>query len=699
MKRWARLAALLGMGFFGAMAGARADEGMWLYNDLPTTQIQQKYGVAITPAWAEHLQKSSVAFIGIASGSFISADGLVMTNHHVGLDTLQDLSTAAHDYVQNGFYARTRADERRAPHLQIETLDSIVPVTDRVQAAVTPMMTPAQALLARRAAIAAMEKEAQEKTGLRCEVVPLFGGARYDLYRYKEYTDVRLVMAPEQNMAFFGGDPDNFEYPRYDLDMCFFRVYENGKPAKIKDYLHWSRAGVQTGEPVFVSGHPGHTSRLDTVADLVFDRDVLLPQALNSLRRHEVLLSSWGARLPENARVSRDDLFGTQNTRKLLTGALQSLQDPAVIAAKQAQQDALQAKIAADPKLQSAYGTAWAQIDTTDNAQRALQKQYGAFSSGRHLNLLDSSLFDTALTLVRLAEEREKPNGERLPGYRDSNQALLEEDLFSAAPISLALERVTLQDSLASMEETLGIDAPLTKNALAGQSPQVRAYALVSGTKLASVAERRRLAASGLPAIQASPDPMIRLALALDPTLRQIRTQREQQVTGVQEEAYAKIARAQFAAGLPGLYPDATGTLRLSYGTVKGYTQNGAVIAPMTKMGGVYTYAAAHNNAPPYQLSPSWVAAKPRLALNTPYDFVCDADIVGGNSGSPVVNGQNEVVGLIFDGNIQSLAADYYFDDAQNRAVAVSSQAIVESLRHVYGETVLADEIVTGHAK
>ena len=696
MKCWVRLAALLGLGILGTAAGARADEGMWLYNDLPTAQIQQKYGVTITPAWAEHLQKASVEFIGIASGSFISADGLVMTNHHVGLDTLQDLSTAAHDYVQNGFYARTRAEERRAPHLQVETLDSIVSVTDRVQAAVTPAMTPAQALLARRAVIAAIEKEAQDKSGLRSEVVSLFGGARYDLYRYKRYTDVRLVMAPEQNMAFFGGDPDNFEYPRYDLDMCFFRVYEDGKPAKIKDYLRWSREGVQAGELVFVSGHPGRTARLDTVADLALDRDVLLPQALNSLRRREVLLSAWGARLPENARVSKDQLFGTQNTRKLLTGALQSLQDPATIAAKQARQDALQAKIAAVPKLQAAYGTAWAQIDAADNAQRALQKQYGVFGGGRGLQ---SKLFESALTLVRVAEERSKPNGERLPEFSDARRGLLEEDLFSPAPISPALERVMLADSLAGLEETLGISEPLTVSALAGQSPQARALALVSGTKLANVAERRRLAAGGLPAIQASTDPMIGLALALDPTLRQIRQQREQQVTGVQQEAYAKIARAELAAGLPDLYPDATGTLRLSYGTVKGYAQDGAAVPSMTTLGGIYPYAAAHDNAPPYQLSPSWVIAKPRLAAKTPYDFVCDADIVGGNSGSPVVNQNSEVVGLIFDGNIQSLAADYYFDDAQNRAVAVSSQAIVETLRHVYTDTALADEIVTGHAR
>ncbi len=692
--QWAAWAAL-GLLAVGSVA-ARADEGMWLYNDLPKQQLQKKYGFTLSDAWAQHLQRSSVRFDNGGSGSFVSADGLVMTNHHVALDTLQKLSTPGHNYAQTGFYARTRAEEPKAPDLELNVLDSITTVTDQVNAAVTPQMTPAQAFLARRAAIAAITKEAQDKTGLRSDVVTLFGGARYDLYQYKRYTDVRLVMAPEQNTAFFGGDPDNFEYPRYDLDMSFFRVYENGKPAQIKDYLTWSKAGAQDGDLVFVSGHPGHTSRLNTVSDLAYERDVALPFVLDVLRRKEVLLQSWGARLPENARVSREELFGIQNARKLLTGELQGLQDPAFFAQKQAQERALRARIAADPKLQASYGAAWGQIDQAIAAQKALFAKYGLLTGGRGI---DSDLFDTALTLVQKAEEDQKPNGERLPEFNDSNRQSLELELFSPAPISLPFEQIRLADSLAQVEESLGANDPLVVQMLAGKSPQERASELIAGTKLADVAERRRLSDGGLTAIQAASDPMIQLARLLDPTLRDIRQQSDSSIASVRRQAYSRIAQAEVAAGTGNAYPDATFTLRLAYGTVSGYRQNGQAVPAMTKMGDLFAYAAAHDDQPPFQPSASWVKAQTKIAPDTPFDFVSTADIIGGNSGSPVVNRAGELVGLIFDGNIQSLVSDYGYTETQSRAVAVASPAMIEALRQVYGDSALADEIVSGHAR
>ena len=690
-RRW-KMAALLGLLGAGA-AGARADEGMWPYNSLPTAPIQQKYGFTITDAWAGHLQRAS-AHVGGASGSFVSADGLVMTNHHVGLDTLQKLSTAQHNYVRDGFAARTRDEEAKAPDLEINVLDSIVPVTDRVQAAVKPDMTAAQAFRARRAAITGIEKESLDKTGLHGSVVTLFGGARYDLYRYKRYTDVRLVMAPEQNAAFFGGDPDNFEYPRYDLDMCFFRVYENGQPAKIKDYLTWSKTGAKDGDLVFVSGHPGRTERLNTVADLTYDRDIALPLALDGLRRREVLLTSWGERLPENARIARQALFGTQNSRKLLTGELQSLQDPAVFAQKQAQEQALRAHVAADPKMQAAFGDAWTQVEQVDAAQRALTAKYGAFAGGRSLT---SGLFSIAQTLVETAQEDRKPNPQRLPEDSSANRASLDRRLFSPAPIYPQFERLTLADSLASMEETLGASDPLVLQALGGKSPSERAAELVNGTKLADVAERKRLQAGGATAIRSSQDPMIKLALQLSPTLRALRRQSEDQVASVRQQAYPKIAQAELAAGSGSVYPDATGTLRLSYGVVSGYTQDGAGIPASTTMGNLFSYAAQHDDQDPFQPSPSWVKAKDQIRADTPFDFVCTADIVGGNSGSPVVNKAGELVGLIFDGNIQSLGGTYAYTDTQARSVSVHSEAIIEALRHIYNDDALADEILSGH--
>ena len=382
-QRSAWAAGLAGIALLAGMAGrARADEGMWLYNALPKAQIQQKYGVTLSDAWTAHLQHASVRFVGSASGSFISADGLILTNHHVGLATLQKLSDAAHDYARDGFYARTRAEEIKAPDLELEVLDSIVPVTEQVTAAVQPGMTAPQAFLARRAAIAGLEKDAQAKTGLRCMVVTLYGGARYDLYRYKRYTDVRLVMAPEANTAFFGGDPDNFEYPRYDLDICFFRAYENGAPAKVTDYLTWNAHGPKEGDVIFVSGHPGRTSRLKTVSDLKFQRDAALPGVLNLLRRKEVLWTSWGKRLPENERIAHGRLFGAQNSRKDVQGELQDLQNPALLAGKQAQEQQLRGEVAADPTLQAAYGAAWSRDETAGAAERAAFAKYGILAGG-----------------------------------------------------------------------------------------------------------------------------------------------------------------------------------------------------------------------------------------------------------------------------------------------------------------------------
>ena len=694
MKRLWKIGAMLGLLGVGA-AGARADEGMWLYNALPTAKIQKKYGFGITDAWATHLQRAS-AHVGGASGSFVSADGLVMTNHHVGLGAIQKLSTAQHNYVRDGFTARTQAEELKASDMEINVLDSIVPVTDQVQASIKPDMTAPQAFRARRTAIAAIEKDALAKTGLRSTVVSLFGGARYDLYRYKRYTDVRLVMAPEQNAAFFGGDPDNFEYPRYDLDMCFFRVYENGKPAQIKDYLAWSKAGAKDGDLVFVSGHPGRTERLNTVADLTYDRDVALPLSLNSLRRREVLLTSWGERLPENARIARQALFGVQNSRKLLTGELQSLQDPAVFAQKQAQEQALRARVAADPKLQAAFGSAWDQVAQADATQRALTAKYGMLAGGRPPI---SGLFNVAQALVEAAQAPQRPDRSRLSEDGSANRTLPDRQQLSPGPVYPAFDRLNLTDSLAMMEETLGADDPVVVQALAGKSPQERASELLGETKLADPNERKRLALGGLPAIQASQDPMIKLALALAPTLRALRTQSEEQVASVKQQAYPKIAQAQLAAGSEDVYPDATGTLRLAYGTVSGYMQDGVAVPASTTMGGLFPYAAGRDDQPPYQPSSSWLAAKPNIRPDTPFDFVCTADIIGGNSGSPVVDKDGAVVGLIFDGNIQSLGGSYAYTDTQARSVAVHSEAIIEALRHIYSDDALADELLSGHAR
>jgi len=673
-----------------------SDEGMWLFNNPPNKILERKYGFKPTAEWLLHLQRAAVRFNDGGSGSFISPDGLVLTNHHVGRGALQKLSTSEHDYTNTGFHAKTRADEIRAVDSELNVLQSIEDVTARVNAAVTPDMSPAKAHEARRAIINTIEKESHDATGLRSDVVTLYQGAVYHLYRYKRYTDVRLVFAPEESIAFFGGDPDNFEYPRYDLDFCLFRVYENGKPAKIEHYLRCDPQGVREDELVFVAGHPGHTDRLDTVEHLEFLRDLAHPWRLNSLFRREVILGAFAARDEENARRAQVEILGAQNTRKALLGQLGGLQDPATMDRKRREEKELRERVAQfetshNARKQKADQAAW------DNVSKALSTWRSIYTDLQMLEEeqgFNSRLFRLARTLVRMPAEDAKPNADRLPEFTESSRASLEQRLFSTAPIYDNLEIVNLGDSISVLVTKLGADNPLVVKVLAGRSPRDRAAELIHGTKLKDVAERKRLAAGGPKAIEESNDPMIALARLIDPPSRAVRKKYEEEVQEPMRQAYAKIAAARFAITGTDTYPDATFTLRLAFGTVKGYNDEGKRIPPWTTMGGAFEHAARHNNEPPFRLPDSWLKHKDKLDLTTPLNFVLTADIIGGNSGSPVVNRRGELVGLIFDGNIQSLVLDFVYTDEKARAVAVDTRAIVEALRKIYDAGDIADEIV-----
>ena len=669
---------------------ASADEGMWVFNNLPRKQLKEKYGFEPTDAWIDHVMKSSVRFNSGGSGSFVSSTGLVLTNHHVGADTLQKISTAENDYYKNGFWAKTPADEPKAPDLELNVLQSIEDVTARVNAAVKPEMSPGEAFGARRSVMSQIEKESLDKTGLRSDVVTLYQGGQYHLYRYKKYTDIRLVWAPEFEIAFFGGDPDNFEYPRYDLDACLFRAYENDKPAKIEHFLKWSKAGADEGELVFVSGHPGRTSRLNTVAALKFNRDTRLPSVLNLLRRTEIMLQQYSQRGEEQARIAKEDLFGVQNSRKAQLGQIAGLQDPAIMAKKEAAEYSLRAKIDGDPKLKAAYGTAWDRIVQAKKIQAEIAAEFNVLEGGRGIG---GELFSIARTLVRLAVENEKPNGERLREFSDGGRSSLELRLYSSAPIHDDLELAKLTDSLGYLAEQLGGDNAIVKKVLAGKGPAARAAELLNGTTLKDVAERKKLAAGGTTAITASNDPLIKLAILIDPESRAVRKKLEEQVTEVERQAYSQIARALFEIEGPSRYPDATFTLRLSFGTVKGYVENGHEIPAWTTMGGAFEHADKHGNKTPWSLPPSWHKHKGAIDTKTPFNFVATCDIIGGNSGSPVINRDGEFVGIIFDGNIQSLVGDFIFDESQNRSVSVHSSSIIEALKKIYGAEALAAEL------
>jgi hypothetical protein len=668
---------------------AKADEGMWLFNNPPRKILKEKYQFDATDKWLEHVQKSSVRFNSGGSGSFVSADGLVMTNHHVGADALQKFGDKDHNYIRDGFHARTPAEEKRCHDLELNVLMSIEDVTDQVNAAVKADMSPEEAFVARRKIIAEIEKKSQDETKLRSNVITLFQGGQYHLYRFKRYTDVRLVFAPEQQIAFYGGDPDNFEYPRFDLDICFFRVYENDKPIHPKHYLKWSKAGAGEGELVFVSGHPGRTDRLDTMDELHYLRDRGFPYLLRRLFRIEVLLSAYSARSEENARKAKELLFSVQNSRKARVGGLAGLLDPYIMAKKDAAEKTLRDAIANDPKLKDALG-AWNAVAKAEKVRAAHVKDATMLENGIGFACQQ---FAIARTLLRAAEEKPKSNGERLREYTDSNLASLEFQLFSEEPIYNDFEMLRLTDALTFLTEELGYQNELVQKVLAGKSPQQRAYDLISGTKLNDVNERKRLYEGGMKAIEESTDPMIAFAKLVDPASRAVRKIMETQVDEVKQQAYAKIAKAKFAVEGTNSYPDATFTLRLSFGVVKGYEQESQHIPFQTDFTGLYQRAEEHHNQFPFNLPPRWVEKKDKLDMKTPFNFVCTADIIGGNSGSPVINKDAELVGIIFDGNIQSLVLDYIYTDEQSRAVSVHSSGIMEALRKVYEAHELADEL------
>jgi Peptidase S46 len=666
---------------------ALADEGMWLYNAFPKDRVQKQYGFLPTPEWLDHLQLSSVRFNNGGSGSFVSADGLAFTNHHVGADCIGKLGTSGHDYMKTGFYAKTQAEEAKCPDLELNMLTGIDDVTAKVKGAATAAMSTADAGQAQRSAMSAIEKDCATSTGLRCDVVTLYSGEVYNLYKYKKYTDVRLVFAPEFDAAFFGGDPDNFTFPRYDLDITFFRVYENDKAVHLDHYLQWSKVGVKDGDLIFVSGHPGGTDRLKTVAQLQFLKDVDYPSRLANYKRRIAMFQKFSAESAENARIAREDIFGYQNSQKAIQGEYEGLQDVAVMSqmntAEHEREKAYLDKHAGEPN-------PWQEIS---NAVKTNREIYDPLTYIERMRGFSADLAFYARTLVRAAEEKSKPNGDRLREYRDSALPSLEQELFSTAPIYKNLETATLALALAQMQEAVGPEDAAVKASLGGKSPEEAANALIGGTKLQDVAVRKQLYAGGKAAVDASTDPLIVLMRNVDPEARAVRKRFDDEVDAVARRDGATIARTRFAQTGFTQPPDATFTLRLSFGTVKGYEENGKKIPYFTTIGGAFQHAEEHGGKPPYNLGISWPKMKSKLKLDTPLNYVSTADIIGGNSGSPTVNRAGEVVGIIFDGNIQSLVLDFYYDDRQARAVHVDSRGIIEALRKIYGADALANEL------
>ncbi len=671
-----------------ASGHAAADEGMWLFNDFPAERVRRSYGFEPGPRFLDHLRLSSVRLNNGGSGSFVSPRGLLFTNHHVAADCIQKLGTAERNYMRDGFYAATEAEELRCPDLEINVLVAMTESTAAVKQAVAPNASPEQANRQRNAAIARLEKECAQRTGNRCDMVTLFSGERYDLYQYKKYTDVRLVFAPEFLAAFFGGHPDNFTFPRYVMDVAFLRAYENGKPAATTEYLRWSREGARNGQLVFVSGNPGSTSRLDTVAQLEYRRDTANPFYLERLQSRIRLLEEYAKQSEEHARVAHDLLFGFENAFKAVSGEQAGLRDPALMSRKARQEEALKAAVARDPELRKQTGDVWEEVARAYREWQPHSRAYNLLEGGP----MGSRLFRIARWTLRLPVEKARPNEERLREYRDSALDSLALQLYSPAPITKSLEIVLLAQHFEEMRKYLGAEDPTVKAVLAGRSPREAAEHYVNTSRLESVDERKRLAAGG-EAARTSNDGMLQLARLVDARARELRKRYEDTIETVNTQGVARIAAARLAVyGPSNEYPDATFTPRVSFGSIREYrTPDGRRVAPFTTFVGLFRRATGKD---PYRLPERWVKGKAALDLKTPLNFVSTVDITGGNSGSPTVNAQNEIVGIVFDGNIYSLPNEFLYDDTRARAIHVASQGIIEVLRNLYHTEALLKELL-----
>jgi hypothetical protein len=679
---------LAGLIFTGALAPVQADEGMWTFNNFPADRVEKAYGFRPDQQWLDHVRLSSVRLAEGCSGSFVSARGLVQSNHHCARECIGQLSTATNDRTALGFYAREEKDEIKCPTVEVNQLIAITPVTDRVNKA-TSGKTGADFAKALKAAIANIEGECAGKDeNVRCDVVTLYNGGVYDLYKYRRYQDVRLVFAPEDSIGFFGGDPDNFEFPRYDFDVSYMRVYAGGRPLDTsKNYLRYAKSDAQPGDVVFISGNPGSTHRLDTLAQLESRRDSWLPYDMLLLSELRGELTRFSSESAERARVAKTLQFETENWLKADKGQFAALVDPTIIRRRTIQEQALRARVNADPALRAEYGTAWDNIKNTIDRFRpqAVRFAFLAANDG-----LQSELLHQARTLVRHAAEASKPDTERLSEYTDANFPAVRQTILSNAPISSDLEKLTLAFSLTKLREQLGPDDPFVKKVLGNKSPVALAAELVDGTRLGSVAFRTGLLNADGATLAGSTDPMIQFFRTIDPDLRAARKEKEEGMDAALTQYSSQVARAKFKIEGTSTYPDATFSPRLSYGAVAGYTVGGKQIAPMTFTSGLFERATG---ADPFKLPPTWIAARSSLNPRQPFDFVTTNDIVGGNSGSPVVNKAGEVVGLVFDGNIQSLGGDFGYDGAVNRAVAVTVGILREGLAKVYHADRIVEEL------
>jgi len=671
--------------------GYRSEFGtMWTFDAPPLDYWKKTYGFAPTQQWLDHVRLSAIRLPN-CSASFVSSNGLVLTNHHCARDCTASVSPKDSNYIETGFAAANLADEKKCEGLYVDQLISIQQVTDRVRAAVTGS-TAAEQTQQRAAIIGAIQRECAQATNLTCQVVPLYQGGMYSLYRYKRFSDLRLVMVPEEQIAAFGGDPDNFSYPRYDLDMALLRVYDNNAPYHPTDYLKWSAAGASEGEPIFVVGNPGSTGRLNTLAQMEYLRDVSYPANLAGYKR---ALGVWNATIAHDSTAARrleNSIFGILNSQKAVTGYRAGLIDSARMAKKRDFESEFRARINADPSLRAQYGSAWDEIAAAEAQMRTIAVQARDYGFGPSSALAGSTLEGMAAQIVRVAAEGAKPDSLRLAAYRGPALDNIKRALVADRPIDPTYEKLAIAAQLRAAQQELPPNDPYLRATLAGRTPEAAAEALVNGTHLADASARRALVDGGAAAVAASTDPMIVLARAIDPLNRGVLS-RVDSLNAIISANAAKIGQALFATYGTVLPPDATFTLRISDGVPKGYPTNGTVAPYKTTYYGLYERATAFDNKAPFNLPQRWVTRKDRLTLTTPYDFVSTTDIIGGNSGSPVINRNAEIVGLAFDSNFEGIANRFLVNPDIDRTISVHSAGIIEALRKMYDGARIADEL------
>ena len=667
---------------------AAADEGMWTVDNFPSQAVDAEYGVRIGDQWLDAARLATTRLENGCTGSFASEDGLVLTNNHCTWGCIRNLSNAERNLSDEGFMAMSHDEELRCPSQQISVLVDLDDVTGSIQQA-TSGMSETDANEARKAELTRLESACEEAADgdLRCEAVTLYNGGQYFIYKYKRYDEVRLVFAPELDIAAFGGDPDNFNFPRWSFDMSFLRVYEDGKPARTPNFLKWRKSGPTAGEPVFITGHPGSTNRSLTVSQLKMQRDISIPLYLYRNVEWRGRLLAWQQTSEEAARQVQQRILGIENGIKVRRNQLKALQNDEMMARKLAEENALRETVMADDEMRTAYGEAWDLIDGAMQAYRNMYEDYLFIEGGAAFG---GNLFTYARTIVRGTTEREKPNAARLRIYTDAALPQREQRLFAPRPINKEYEELALGFTLDKMREWLGPDSEYVHKILGNDSPSALAARLVADSRLDDPDVRKALWEGGVDAVKKSDDPMIQLALSIDPEARALRKQYEEQVEAPQIRGAEMIADARFAVSGTDTYPDATFTLRVTYGSIKGWEEKGEWVDPFTHTDRLFERTTGER---PFKLPATWVAARESLDPKTPFNFSATTDITGGNSGSPIVASDGNLVGLAFDGNIHSIAGDYWFDETMNRTVGVNTAIILEALDIVYGADHLLEEL------